>query len=202
MIPWNYFSSFHFNVRWPGRGEEQEIYHFQRFQIFRWSQFALLWKIEQFGPIFLVNSWTIHLFFKQLCLTVFVLIWVFSFLSLFWTISLLVTKNLGMNNPFFETLSLFSFFISVDNNPTYYKKLMLKDKCDLSISKHIRYVIKLWCAGCSIMSTCVSLIFSNIMHAGFIPFLLCLSWYFFTMYKFRVFEPFINTLRHLLNSLY
>ena len=159
-------------------------------------------KIEQFGPIFLFKSWTIHLFFKQLCLTVFVLIWVFSFLSLFWTISLLVTKNLDMNNPFFETLSLFSFFISVDNNPTYYKKLMLKDKCDLSISKHIRYVIKLWCAGCSIMSTCVSLIFSNIMHAGFIPFLLCLSWYFFTMYKFRVFEPFINTLRHLLNSLY
>ena len=48
-----------------------------------------------------------------------------------------------MNNPFFETLSLFSFFIFVDNNPTYYKKLMLKDKCDLSISKHIRYVIKL-----------------------------------------------------------
>ena len=76
-------------------------------------------------------------------MTVFVLIWVFSFLSLFWTISLLVTKNLGMNNPFFETLSLFSFFIFVDNNPTYYKKLMLKDKCDLGISKHIRYVIKL-----------------------------------------------------------
>lgn len=159
-------------------------------------------KIEQFGPIFLVKSWTIHLFFQQLCLTVFVLIWVFSFLSLFWTISLLVTKNLGMNNPFFETLSLFSFFIFVDNNPTYYKKLMLKDKCDLGISKHIRYVIKLWCAGCSIMSTYVSLIFSNIMHAGFIPFLLFLSWYFFTVYKFRVFEPFINTLRHLLNSLY
>ena len=111
-------------------------------------------------------------------------------------------KKLRHEQSFFETLSLFSFFISVDNNPTYYKKLMLKDKCDLSISKHIRYVIKLWCAGCSIMSTCVSLIFSNIMHAGFIPFLLCLSWYFFTMYKFRVFEPFLNTLRHLLNSLY
>lgn len=25
-----------------------------------------------------------------------------------------------------------------DNNPTYYKKLMLKDKCDLSISRHMR----------------------------------------------------------------
>ena len=144
MIPWNYFSSFHFNVRWPGRGEEQEIYHFQRFQIFPWSQFALLWKLSSLAQSFLVKSWTIHLFFKQFCLTVFVLIWVFSFLSLFWTISLLVTKNLGMNNPFFETLSLFSFFIFVDNNPTYYKKLMLKDKCDLSISKHIRYVTKLW----------------------------------------------------------
>ena len=31
-------------------------------------------------------------------------------------------------------------FSSLDNNPTYGKKLMLKDKCDLSISKHVRCV--------------------------------------------------------------
>ena len=31
-------------------------------------------------------------------------------------------------------------FSSLDNYPTYSKKLMLKDKCDLSISRHVRCV--------------------------------------------------------------
>ena len=38
-------------------------------------------------------------------------------------------------------LSVFSLLFLADNNPTYGKKLMLKDKCDLSISRHVRYVV-------------------------------------------------------------
>ena len=48
------------------------------------------------------------------------------------------------HNPLFETRTLFvcfSLLFLADNNPTYGKKLMLKDKCDLSISRHVRYVV-------------------------------------------------------------
>lgn len=57
----------------------------------------------------------------------------------------LIFKSIYENNasicsrPGYFFVCIFCFS-SLDNNPTYGKKLMLKDKCDPSISKHVRCV--------------------------------------------------------------
>lgn len=50
------------------------------------------------------------------------------------------TRITQANDYFLFIVMCILYFSSSDNNPTYGKKLMLKDKCDLSISKHVRCV--------------------------------------------------------------